>query len=222
MSAEEAAPVEEVVIIETETAVEPIAVDQANEACPAEEEQIELNPFEKRVYSSPGWRIGMAVLMWLPNRLLDLADCFSLGVGLGVDVGFNAQVTQLCRFGASTGGYSLIDWTYRRQVGFAVQSGWDISFLWFGVEDIVRDNVTGTMKPYWIDAVGIQMPFDSAYASGCRDYWAIGAEIGLFSNVRAYIHPIEIADFICGLFFIDVISNDDLTGPDVRKTEYSF
>ena len=43
---------------------------------------------------------------------------------------------------------------------------------------------------------------------GSRDYWEIGGEGGAGLIGRAAIHPINVADFITGWFFIDLAGND--------------
>ncbi|MDD5728046.1 MAG: hypothetical protein PHV59_05725, partial [Victivallales bacterium] len=67
-----------------------------------------------------------------------------------------------------------------------------------------------------IDEDGFPSPNERLYEfyNGARDYWAFGGDLALGFAGSLAIHPVEIADFLAGIFFID-FKEDDITGEDL-------
>lgn len=154
-------------------------------------------------------KVCVAVLMYIPNRIVDAMDIFSVDLGLGPRAGVNVMATEAVAFGAQYGFSSDIIKGYDRQYGFGIEDGWNAHFLCSGAEDTERNYTVGTVKPYWFVEQGIYYPSQETYSRNIRDYWAFGLEASALVHAKVAIHPLAIADFITGLFFIDVIEKDD-------------
>ena len=55
---------------------------------------------------------------------------------------------------------------------------------------------------------GMQMPNESIFADRIKDYWALEVEAAALIDVKFGLHPLNIADFITGIFFYDLLGND--------------
>lgn len=129
---------------------------------------------------SPWWS---HVLLWVPNRVLDLIDVFRVDAGVGPAVGAVVRVTEYGQLG------------YRQFAPFSLRVGG------FGRKFpaiIERSNEIGAGPAF------LQSP-DREVCVG-----ELGAGLDLFL-VGAYggVCVDELADFVAGLFFID-IKDDDL------------
>ncbi len=155
------------------------------------------------------------VLLYLPNRILDATDIFSLGLGIGPAAKLELRATRACDFGGGVGAAAYAVKDYNRQYGGCLQNGYDWSFTCLGDENEQR---TGSrwVKSDWYQYTGIPSYKAQEYDrfEGSRDYWEIGGEGGAGLIGRAAIHPINIADFITGWFFIDLAGND-ITSEDM-------
>ncbi len=156
------------------------------------------------------------LLFYLPNRILDVMDIFTLNLGFGPTAKMELQVTRAFGFGAGVGATYKMYKAWNRQYGFGRQVGWDAAFTCVYAENIEVDDTTRLVHHYWEDFGGVPVPTTSMYDyfTGWVDYWAIGGTGGLFLvEADVYIHPTEIADLITGFLFMD-IRNDDITSED--------
>ncbi|MBQ9804041.1 MAG: hypothetical protein IJW35_04265 [Lentisphaeria bacterium] len=156
---------------------------------------------------------GEKLVFYLPNRVLDALDMFSLSLGVGPVAEARLMGTRLADVGA---GYSASTWKvykgHNRQYGIGVEDGWYWSFISVGEEEFsVRDGSLLVDK-YVECRAGIPTPemrvYD--YFEGPRDFWAIGGALGFLVDGDLYIHPVEWLDFALGFFLVD-IRQDDLT-----------
>ena len=171
------------------------------------------------------------VLLWLPNRLIDLTDIVSFGVGShfgAPKVGI--RVTRAIDFNAGDAAYCVFRKDYNRWFGCSLEQGHSASFLYMGTENYRVDRVWGIDR-WWYPTDDSKVvlrgqnmlyqynwwehPTQGVYdiKTGTRDWFEISAEFGCLVYTRVAIHPIEIVDFILGIFFID-IKDDDLTSDD--------
>jgi hypothetical protein len=159
---------------------------------------------------------GDTILLYIPNRIVDFADMFSVTLGFGPVIGLKAHVTQYCAIGGEAGFTSQIVKGINRQYGFARDNGWDASFLMISAENREVDDAIGSVKNYYYYSTGVpvmtKVPYD--FHNGAKDFWSIGGKLSALVQVRGEIHPVEVADFILGLFFID-IKGDDFTSDDI-------
>jgi hypothetical protein len=154
---------------------------------------------------------GETILLYIPNRLVDMVDMFSLTLGFGPAIGAEVQVTESCALGGEVGCTAQIVKGINRQYGFAVDNGWDASFLMVSAETRERQDSIGSVKDYYFHSTGVptpnrEEPYD--FHSGQLDFWAIGAKAAALVEVKVDIHPVEIADFILGWLFIDIKDDD--------------
>jgi len=161
---------------------------------------------------------GDKILLYIPNRILDMADMFSVTLGFGPAIGVKAHLTRYCALGGEVGFTSQIVKGINRQYGFARENGWDASFLMISAQNRERDESMGSVKDYYYYSTGIpemdKVPYD--FHNGAEDFWSIGAKLAALIELKAELHPVEIADFLLGLAFID-IKGDDITADDVDE-----
>lgn len=161
---------------------------------------------------------GDTLLLYIPNRIVDFADMFSITLGFGPAIGIEGQCTQYLAIGGDAGPTAQMIKGINRQYGFAKQSGWDVSFLMVGAENRERQGAIGSVKDYYYYSTGVpsmeKVPYD--FHNGSLDFWAVGGKLICLFEVQAYLHPVEIADFLLGIVFID-IKDDDFTGDDIKQ-----
>ena len=88
---------------------------------------------------------GEKILLYIPNRIVDLTDLFSVGIGVGGTVRAELMATELVKVGGSYdfGSFRAYkDWN--RQYGFGMQKGWYWSLVSAGEENSHRYNTIGT------------------------------------------------------------------------------
>ncbi|MBR2345418.1 MAG: hypothetical protein IKA71_06500 [Lentisphaeria bacterium] len=156
---------------------------------------------------------GEKFALYLPNRILDALDMFSVSLGIGPVVEARLMGTRLADVGA---GYSATTFklykAHNRQYGIGMEDGWYWSFIFVGEEEFcVRDG--SLLVDKFVECrAGVPTPemrvYD--YFEGPRDFWAIGGSLGLGIDGDLYIHPVEWVDFALGFLMID-IRCDDLT-----------
>lgn len=156
---------------------------------------------------------GEKLAFYLPNRLLDALDTFSVNLGVGPVAQARLMVTRYCDIGAGISASTYKAYKdYNRQYGAAVTEGWYWSCIFVGEEDYRVTEATSMMDKYVECRAGVPTPVTRAYdlVNGPRDFWAIGGSLGLLLDGDLYIHPVELADFVLGFFLID-FKSDDLT-----------
>lgn len=156
------------------------------------------------------------IALYIPNRVLDALDTFTVSVGVGPVIRAQLYATRGFAFGAGAGAEVMAIKGCNRQYGVCREAGYDISFAMFNRVNLTRDGQSRLVQPYIIDEDGFPLPNQRLYEyyNGARDYWAIGGALSLGLATSVAIHPIEIADFVTGIFFID-LKDDDLTGEDL-------
>lgn len=165
-----------------------------------------------------GNEIVEKVVMYLPNRVMDTLDTFTVNLGVGPTVRAELMMTRAAVVGGGCNWWcGKIYKDYNRQYGLGMQEGWYWSLAAIGEEDMRRDRTLGWVKSYWEAKAGFPNPDDRIYnfQDGARDYWQIGGALGAFVEGEVYIHPLEGIDWVLGFFFVD-IKGDDLTFDDIR------
>lgn len=133
--------------------------------------------------------IGHALLWYLPNRLLDLADIFRFRLRVGPGFALGVRPTKLAQvyLGSYVSVYAGLPGPRGRQkpkspIGLETRSGIALSVL----EAIVDSNISPDYS-------------DTEFSASAQ-LLLVGADVG--------IDPVEIADFIAGLFFLGVRPDD--------------
>lgn len=156
---------------------------------------------------------GEKLAFYLPNRVLDALDTFSVNLGVGPVAEARLMFTRYCDIGAGWSGSTYKAFKdYNRQYGAGVEEGWYWSFIFVGEEEYRVTEATSMLDKYVECRAGVPSPVTRAYdiVNGPRDFWAIGGSLGLLLDGNLYIHPLELADFVLGFFLID-FKSDDLT-----------
>ncbi len=153
------------------------------------------------------------VALYVPNRILDILDAFTLNIGVGPTLRAELRLTHAVQIGAGFGITAKAIKDVNRQYGGALQDGWSWYFTCIGGANIERRNHTRWVSPFLLEVEGFtnpgQQPFD--YHKGAIDYWEIGGTLGAgLVEVDLSIHPIDWVDALLGFIFID-IKGDDLT-----------
>ena len=159
------------------------------------------------------------LIMYVPNRVMDVLDIFSLSVGAGPVVGIDARVTRAITAGAGVGAVAKLEKGYNRQYGAVVEDGYNIDFLFLSAEKKETVNATRFIKRIDVDRICAVWPNDEVYDfyEGARDYWSVGVSLAAIVDIDFDIHPVEILDMLTGFFFID-LKGDDLEVYDVANT----
>lgn len=154
------------------------------------------------------------LLMYLPNRFLDLFDLFKIDIGIGPGVGVEVYATE----NAWIGYKNLRAWRGAldgRASGFYEEG----HYKEWHLGDRVSDNAASGRAPLW--AIHQMRPFESPLDPGVpavapvgRNAWDVGAMIHLFIGVEALVRPFELFDFVVGLW------GDDPAGDDYGVRHY--
>ena len=155
--------------------------------------------------------------LYIPNVLVDALDTFTVNIGFGAIVEARLMATRAVDVGAGWGLTAKMFKAHNRQYGFGIEEGWYWSFIFVGEESYTIRDSTSLVDKYIEMRAGFPSPTRRCYDifEGARDYWAFGGALGLLLDGEVYIHPVELADFVLGLFLID-IKNDNFTFSDFR------
>ena len=161
--------------------------------------------------------IGEKLLFYIPNRIVDALDTFSVSLGFGPVIEARLMATRAIDVGAGIGMAAKAYKLHNRQYGFGVEDGWYWSFICIGEEDFSVFESVGTVQMFDETRTGFPEPTQRVYDffDGARDYWAFGGALGLGLDGELYVHPVELADFVLGFFLID-IKQDDFTLEDFK------
>ncbi len=187
---------------------ENIAVAPVVVVAPVVDAKVEANVADD---AKPGFlsRAGRAILLWLPNRLIDVTDIISMDIGIGSEVAMEFNVTKYLGFGGAFGEKYFLQKGFSRQYGGAYRSGWDYQILCFNSEKRYLEDSFGSTRGYYLNRknYGSVDSTNHSYVDRVRDFWAIEVEAGWLIELGVGIHPVEIADLLSGIFFLD--SNED-------------
>ena len=156
------------------------------------------------------------VIVYIPNRIMDLLDIFSLNIGVGPVAEARLMATRYCDVGAGIGMTAKLYKDFNRQYGLGFEEGWYWSLIFAGEESFSMLDSTSLVKKYAEYRAGIPDFTTRAYDffDGPRDYWAIGGSLGFLVDADVYVHPLEWVDLVLGCLLID-IKGDDLTLSDL-------
>ena len=151
-------------------------------------------------------------LMYLPNRLIDLTDIVTLEVGFGPEASCELTFTKYCQIGTDYGDKYFLKKGYNRQYGGGYHSGYNVSFICWNDEVAFTDYTFGTVKPYIVmdNELGIPRPYKKPYSDGTRDFWDIALHIGWIIDLSIGLHPVAVANFFSGFFFVRLTDTKDL------------
>lgn len=168
------------------------------------------NPQMEKTGDEITQKIVSKVFCYVPNLIMDFLDMTSLDLKGGLYGGLGFRITNYFGLGAQYGVNAGLYKDVNRQYGIGFERGYQAQLLFLTMEDISVTDPIGTVKEYWRH--GSNFPDSNAeiYAigTGARDYWAIEVYAYALAGAKVGIHPIEVADFITGIFFYDLIDDD--------------
>jgi len=155
-------------------------------------------------------RVGLYLLLYVPNRVLDVTDIITFNMSIGGGFQAEMQATRYAQIGGSYGQSYFVSKSYMRKFGSGHKDTSRFGFINMEQDVTYVDDVSGNLKEYVIDFPEFMIadPLLDAFRDDDVDFWKIGGNIGWVAGVGFGIHPVEIADLFLGLFWID-ISNDD-------------
>ncbi|MBE9536478.1 MAG: hypothetical protein IMF07_04795 [Proteobacteria bacterium] len=159
------------------------------------------------------------VLWYIPDRIKDAVDMFTVEVNVGPQLGAGAWVTRAAQVVAYTGSSAGLGYYQKGGPGGRAESSFDIAVGPVG-GTAVAGAKGGLFGPGGVtaSAVALHKPSNKLYQD-YRDYWGIGGKVGLFVvGVEAEYHPLEIVDFLAGIFLIDWLNDDMAT---TRRLKYN-
>ena len=148
-----------------------------------------------------------AILWYIPNRLSDLMDIFTIELGAG-EIGLDLQLTRYLTFGAGIGQSYMLGWSINNQFGIYQQKGWYFDCFRYRASSIQREPVFGDYSKIYTAGKSGLVDFSAMFDSNVEDPTALGVKVCCFLNLKFQIHPVELADFIGGLIFIDCPHDD--------------
>ena len=157
-------------------------------------------------------RLPEKLVFYIPNRLIDALDTFSVNLGAGLVAQARLMCTRAIDVGAGWGTTAKLYKSHNRQYGVGIEEMWYYSLISIGEEHYSMLNNSAWVDNYVEMRSGVPDPTVRTYDffKGPRDYWAIGGSLGFLIDGDLYLHPLEIADFVLGFLLID-IKEDDLT-----------
>jgi len=158
------------------------------------------------------------VMLYFPNRILDVLDVFTLNLGVGLTAHASLRVTHAAEIGGGFSATAQMIKDCNRQYGFARRNGIYSGIGPFVATDMERRPAFLFAKEYWWDKEGLVKPSDEHFLpkEGKVDYWEIGGSLGAgVIEADVSVHPVEILDAVLGFIFID-ICDDDLTFENFR------
>lgn len=159
--------------------------------------------------SSAFSRLGKKLLWYIPDRCMDLVDCFSCEFGFGANIRTNLLLTKWAPLGAGAGPTTMIGWNGSRQGGIYMLKGANADFFCSHAADQDQTWIMGNYVN--LTDSGKDAPL---YVQQYKDPLTIGFEGGCIGNVKFMIHLSSIADFIAGIFLIDLQDDDVVNQKD--------
>lgn len=149
---------------------------------------------------------GENISKYASNRLSDICDCLTAEVGVG-EVGFNLYLTRYANLGAGLGYAHMAGFTVYDQCGVYREQSWYLNLLQLSACDVMRLNMSGNYNQFYRMNGGLadiaQMKLERA-----EDPYALGFKVCCYANLKLQFHPVEIADFVAGVFCIDLQDDD--------------
>lgn len=155
-------------------------------------------------------QVGRFVLMYIPNRVIDTTDIFTMEVGFGGVFAGEFLLTRYMQFGGEHGASYFLSKGYARQYGGGYRQATHVGmFCWMRDVSYV-ENTFGTARSWVIDnpSFGLADWQLDAYRDRDVDFWAIGGRFGWLMDFAFGVHPLEIADTVLGFFCYDLMDDD--------------
>ena len=153
---------------------------------------------------------GMRAALYLPDRLVDLLDCFTFDLNFGPTAYYKLHFTRTLQIGG--GARAVVGFGTYSARSIAGASGWSGAELAFlpinvGAEANVIASAAGVRWGTRTHA-GTQLPTDEYYQE-FEDFWSAGFTAGLLTfGANWWVHPVQIGDFLAGWVGVDFLNDD--------------
>lgn len=163
-----------------------------------------------------------AILLYLPDRLLDLCDVLSFDVHVGPGLFVNLHLTRAVQLGAGGRGVAGLGWHDHRSLGVLTMTESELVLPGFGT-NAFAGMAAGTSGVQLVSAAqgGLHRPSNALYQE-YRDYWAAGVAVtAVLVGIDFDLHPVELADFLVGFSTVDFLRDDFAAtrGLDLSESE---
>ena len=149
------------------------------------------------------------ILLYVPNRVLDLLDLITVEAGFCFGIGAKVQATDFFGIGAQVSAGETVIGLNRRHPSARASVEEFFHLLPFGTGFLGEARAyTGGTYGIATSQAGIKSPTDTIYQRA-RDFWAVGAqaEAGVVA-ATVQLHTIEVFDFLAGFVFYDPLKDD--------------
>ncbi len=164
---------------------------------------------KNRVANPSGRSRRLAIALYPLNRVLDILDVVSVHVGLGGGVYVDAHATRSVQVVFGAAGGTQIGWWQKHELaaGASHVAGAALGPYSAESEAYSRAGTRGAGRSSF-SVVGLNRPSDLAYQRN-RDYWSVGSRVtAILVGAGVEFHPLELADAVSGLFFLDFLRDD--------------
>jgi hypothetical protein len=162
------------------------------------------------------------ILLYLPDRMLDLLDVVSFDLHFGWGAHANLHLTRALQAGAGMRTVSGIGWHDHRSLGAKMQGSSELTVLALGGLAWSGELVgTSGVRASRDGIAGLHDPGDRLYQE-MRDYYAVGLELTVaILGVEVDLHPVDLADFLVGWGGLDIQRDDFATtrGLDLHQAD---
>jgi hypothetical protein len=151
------------------------------------------------------------VLLYLPDRILDVFDLISFDVHFGPGAFANVHATRAVQVGGGARAIGGLGWHDHRSLGGMGQAESGLTLFGLGAH-AYSGALVGTSGVFAANdtLAGLHRP-SSKFYQRLRDYWAVGFGVTAFGGMDFDFHPVELADLVVGFAAVDLL-NDDFAG----------
>ena len=187
--------------------------------CPSQSTRHCASPSRLAAASGEGITVHDFAL-YVSNRVLDVTDIVSFGVGFPLPrpqvralgaLHANLHVTRAVQFGRGvTGSKDEVDVPYLGK-GHDRRFGWEATYREKSVFNLTTCRVAHYSKHDTFAETNWSTlsPKDEPFAKGNMDYYAVGTQLSIpFLSLVVDFHPVEVVDAIVGIFGVDLRHDD--------------
>lgn len=153
--------------------------------------------------------IPAEILLYLPDRVLDLLDLVSFDVHVGPGLYANLHATRALQLGAGLRSTAGLGWHDHRSLGLLARSESGLALGPLGAQTYAGTLVgTSGVRSTADGLAPLYGPGDAVYQE-LQDYWAVGSSVTLgLVGVDLELHPVELVDLLLGLAAVDLLHDD--------------
>ncbi len=154
-------------------------------------------------------QLGRDILLYIPNRIIDITDLFSIRADAGAPIALKVKVTDMFQLGGTSSSTYFIEKGYNRQCGAGYMDGSTFGLICFDYLDTTISEGTGTVENFTLSKeFGMVDPSLSAYKDNYTDFYEIGVDVDFVLGLGIKIHLRELPDMLAGIFFFDPTGDD--------------